>query len=186
MAQANIETLDRYNTKTIITVCPHCYNTLKNEYPDFGGHYEVIHHADYLAQLIREGKIKPTETVKAKIVYHDSCYLGRHNDIYDSPREALAAIPGVELVEAEDSHDRGMCCGAGGAQMFKEEEPGDERINTVRLEQLRQTGADTICTACPFCLSMLTAAEEPGEASLGPEQLDLAEVLLRSVVGAQA
>ena len=186
MAQANIETLDRYNTKTIITACPHCYNTLKNEYPDFGGHYEVIHHAEYLVRLIGEGKITPTKAVNAKIVYHDSCYLGRHNDMYDSPREALASIPGVELVEAEDSHDRGMCCGAGGAQMFKEEEPGDERINTVRLEQLRQTGADTICTACPFCLSMLTAAEEPGEASSGPEQLDLAEVLLRSVVGAQA
>jgi Fe-S oxidoreductase len=180
MAQANIETLDGYSTKTIVTACPHCYNTLKNEYPDFGGRYEVIHHADYLAQLVRDGKLKPTETVDAKIVYHDSCYLGRYNDIYDSPREVLASIPGVKLVEAEASRDRGMCCGAGGAQMFKEEEPGEERINSVRLAQLRETGADMVCTACPFCLSMLSAAREPDDPS-GSTELDIAEVLLRSV-----
>ncbi len=180
MAQANIETLDRYETKAIVTACPHCYNTLKNEYPDFGGHYEVSHHAEFLARLVREGKISPTGTVNARIVYHDSCYLGRYNDIYDAPREVLGSIPGVELVEAQASRDRGMCCGAGGAQMFKEEEPGTERVNSLRLAQLRETGADTICTACPFCLSMLSAADDPDDPSR-TEQLDIAEVLLKSV-----
>ncbi|VAX42565.1 Fe-S oxidoreductase, partial [hydrothermal vent metagenome] len=178
MAQANIEILESYNTKTIVTVCPHCYNTLKNEYPDFGGHYEVIHHADYLAKLLAEGKLSPRQPVNAKVVYHDSCYLGRYNDIYDSPREVLRAIPGVELVEAEASRDRGMCCGAGGAQAFKEEESGTDRINTVRLKQLQATGAATICTACPFCLSMLSSAQETDDSS-SPEGFDIAEVLLQ-------
>lgn len=180
MAQANIETLDGYGAKTIVTACPHCYNTLKHEYPDFGGRYDVHHHADFLAGLVREGRITPRETVHARVVYHDSCYLGRYNGIYDSPREVLASIPGVELVEAVASRDRGMCCGAGGAQMFKEEEPGAERINSVRLGQLRETGADMICTACPFCLSMLTAARGPDEPA-GAAEFDIAEILLRSV-----
>jgi Fe-S oxidoreductase len=193
MARANIEVLNKYVTKTIVTACPHCYNTLKNEYPDFGGDYEVVHHADYLAKLVREGRLTPIGAVNARIVYHDSCYLGRYNDIYESPREVLASIPGVELVEAQASRDRGTCCGAGGAQMFKEEEPGDERINTLRLRQLRETGAEMVCTACPFCLSMLTSAgsdEAAGSAgsagSSDATELDIAEVLWRSVKGTAA
>ncbi len=176
MARANVELLNGYGTKTILTACPHCYNTLAHEYPDFGGNYEVVHHSEFLARLIAEGRLTPRHRVDAKIAYHDSCYLGRYNDIYDSPRKLLGSIPGVVLVEAEASRDRGMCCGAGGAQMFKEEESGDERVSVARARQLRQTGAGTVATACPFCMRMLTDA-------LDLEQLDIAEVLLRSVSG---
>jgi Fe-S oxidoreductase/nitrate reductase gamma subunit len=182
MAAANIEMLDGYETKRILTACPHCYNTLKNEYPDFGGHYEVVHHADFLAALVAEGRLVPRHAVDATVVYHDSCYLGRLNGLYDSPRDVLESIPGVTVVEAEAARDRGMCCGAGGAQMFKEDEPGDERISVARTRQLVQTGADTICTACPFCMRMTTdALRDAGND--GVRQLDLAEVLLESVAG---
>ena len=182
MARANVEVLNGYGTTKILTACPHCYNTLANEYPDFGGNYEVVHHSEFLAQLIADGRLKPKHRVDATIAYHDSCYLGRYNDIYDSPRTVLASIPGVVLVEAEASRDRGMCCGAGGAQMFKEEEPGDNRVSSVRAGQLRQTGAGMVATACPFCMRMLTDALAP-ESGPNLEQLDIAEVLLRSVAG---
>jgi Fe-S oxidoreductase len=143
-AQGNVETLNGYNVKKIVTTCPHCFNTLKNEYPDFGGKYEVVHHTDFLLQLVRAGKLKPEHHVLGSVVYHDSCYLGRYNDIYDPPRELLKSIPGVTLVEAKESRDRGMCCGAGGAQMWKEEEPvrrpgsreGDGKVNHARTRQL--------------------------------------------------
>jgi Fe-S oxidoreductase len=182
MAESNIETLDGHDTKRIVTVCPHCYNTLRNEYPDFGGHYEVVHHTELLAGLVAEGRLVPRHAVEATVVYHDSCYLGRLNGIYDSPREVLETIPGVTVVEAEASRDRGMCCGAGGGQMFKEDEPGDERISVARTRQLVETGADTICTACPFCMRMTTdALSEGGHDEV--RQLDLAEVLLESIGG---
>ncbi|MCK4659751.1 MAG: (Fe-S)-binding protein [Phycisphaerae bacterium] len=180
LAQTNVEILNGYNVKRIITACPHCYNTLRHEYPDFGGHYEVIHHGNFFAQLIREGKLQPTNPVNEQIVFHDSCYLGRYNDIYDPPREVLRTIPGVQLVEAEDSRDRGMCCGAGGAQMFKEEEKGDKRMNILRIEQLLDTKPQTVASACPFCMRMLSDG-------LGMKdrddvcQLDIAEVLWKSV-----
>ena len=183
MAEANIETLNGYHTKKILTVCPHCFNTLQHEYPDFGGKYEVIHHTEYLAKLMSEGKLTPTHEVNTTIVYHDSCYLGRLNGIYDSPRKILASIPGVTLVEATASRDRGMCCGAGGGQMFKEDEPGDERINFARADQLLETGADTISSACPFCMRMLTDALNTKQ-HIDIAQLDIAEVLLKSVTGA--
>lgn len=136
MAEQNVETLNGYEVKKILTSCPHCFNTLANEYPDFGGTFEVLHHTDFLFDLVRQGKLKPNNRVDATVTYHDSCYLGRYNEIYDSPREILKSIPGVTLVEAEASRDRGMCCGAGGAQMFKEDEPGDERVNLRRTDQL--------------------------------------------------
>jgi Fe-S oxidoreductase/nitrate reductase gamma subunit len=182
MAATNIEILDGYATKRILTVCPHCYNTLKNEYPDFGGRYEVLHHAEFLAGLVADGRLKPRHAVNATVVYHDSCYLGRFNGIYASPRELLEAIPGVTIVEAAAARDRGMCCGAGGGQMFKEDEPGDERISTARSRQLVETRADTICTACPFCLRMLTDALNLSD-DQSIRQLDLAEVLLQSIMG---
>ncbi|MCP3902235.1 MAG: 4Fe-4S dicluster domain-containing protein [Planctomycetes bacterium] len=182
MAEANIEILDGYDTKRILTACPHCYNTLKHEYPDFGGHYEVAHHADFLAGLIADGRLVPRRAVEATVVYHDSCYLGRLNGVYASPREVLERIPGVTVVEAAASRDRGMCCGAGGGQMFKEDEPGDERISVARTRQLVETGADTICTACPFCLRMLTDASNLGDQT-GIRQLDIAEVLWQSIRG---
>ncbi|MHC4317637.1 MAG: (Fe-S)-binding protein [Planctomycetota bacterium] len=180
MAQQNVEILNGYNTKRIVTACPHCYNTLAHEYPDFGGSYEVVHHTDELARLVAEGRLKPKHRVEATVAYHDSCYLGRYNDIYDPPRDLLASIPGVTVVEAPESHDRGMCCGAGGGQMFKEEEEGKERVSAARTRQLLGSGADTIGTACPFCMRMITDALAAAEKT-DVGQLDLAEILLQSV-----
>ena len=180
MAQQNVEILNGYGTTRIVTACPHCFNTLKHEYPDFGGDYEVVHHADELMRLVAEGRLKPKHPVKTTVVYHDSCYLGRYNDIYDSPRELLASIPGVTVVEAEASRDRGLCCGAGGGQMFKEEEAGAERVSVARTRQLLDTGADTIGTACPFCKRMVTDALNAAEQT-DVDQLDIAEILWRSV-----
>ncbi len=185
LAAANIETLNRYKVKKIVTACPHCYNTLRNEYPDFGGRYEVLHHVTLLAELIRTGRLTPQRPVDARVVYHDACYLGRHNGLYEPPRQVLRAIPGLCLLEADQTRDRGMCCGAGGAQMWKEEEPGHARVNHTRLRQLMTAlppaGADRgIASACPFCKTMLTDA-------LGAEghenvlQLDIAELLWESV-----
>ena len=182
MAQANIEVLNNYGVdkKKIICTCPHCYNTLQHEYRDFGGNYRVVHHTELLAELIRDGKLKPTQPVDKRVVYHDSCYLGRYNEIYDAPREALRSIPGLSLAEPKETRDRGMCCGAGGAQMFKEEEHGDARVNVRRSEQLLDTKPDAISSACPFCMRMLI----DGLADLEREdvpQLDVAELLLESV-----
>ena len=192
MAEQNCETFKGHNIKRIITACPHCFNTLKNEYPDFGGKFEVIHHTDFLLDLVRRGKLKPQKEVATTVAYHDSCYLGRYNDIYDSPREILRSIPGVTVVEPEDTRDRGMCCGAGGAQMFKEEEEGDERVNAVRTGQLlkaldivdneSQTKNHAVASACPFCMRMLSdgIADKQRE---DVRQLDVAEVLCESVLG---
>jgi Fe-S oxidoreductase len=181
-AQANVEVLNNYGAdkKKIITSCPHCFNTLLNEYPDFGGRYEVIHHTTFLAELVAQGKLKPVKPLDKRVVYHDSCYLGRYNEVYDAPRETLRAIPGLTVLEPEATRDRGMCCGAGGAQMFKEEEPGDQRVNDVRTQQLLDTQPDAVASACPFCQRMLT----DGLAGRNREdvpQMDIAEMLLESV-----
>ncbi len=187
LAQQNVEVLNNYNVKKIVTACPHCYNTLRNEYPDFGGNYAVQHHSELLAELLRAGKLRPQQAVNMRVAYHDGCYLGRHNDVYDPPREVLRAIPGVQLVEPEETRDRGMCCGAGGAQMWKEEEEGVERINHRRAKQMMEVlptaDGSTIASACPFCKTMLS----DGLADLDHEeygQLDIAELLWKSVAGA--
>jgi Fe-S oxidoreductase len=185
LATANVETLNGHGVKRIVCVCPHCFNTLKNEYPDFGGNYEVVHHSTFLAGLVRDGKLRPTQPVEQAIAYHDACYLGRHNDVYDDPRDVLSAIPGLRLVEAPESRDRGMCCGAGGAQMWKEEEPGDARVNHTRVGQLLNVlpngdSQRTIATSCPFCMTMLTdGLRDQGHTSVG--QLDISEILLAAV-----
>ncbi|UCG31638.1 MAG: (Fe-S)-binding protein [Phycisphaerales bacterium] len=180
MAQANIETLNNYGVKKIITTCPHCYNTLRNEYPDFGGHYQVIHHTEMLADLVRQGRLQPKRRVAGRVVFHDSCYLGRYNDVYDPPREILRRIPGAQLVEAAESRDRGMCCGAGGAQMFKEEEEGDGRVNHARIDQLLRTQPEVVSSSCPFCQVMLTDGLTDKERE-DVRQLDVAELLWQSV-----
>jgi len=181
-AKANIEVLNGYGVdkKKIVTTCPHCFNTLLNEYPDFGGKYEVIHHTTFLAGLIAQGKLKPTRRIDKKVVYHDSCYLGRYNELYEAPREALRSIAGLTVLEPKATRDRGMCCGAGGAQMFKEEEPGKERVNIARTEQLLETQPDVVASACPFCMRMLTDGLAAHNRESIP-QLDIAEVLLESV-----
>lgn len=181
-AQNNVQTLTGYacEKKTIVTSCPHCFNTLLNEYPDFGGKFNVVHHTTFLAELVRQGKLTPTKRVERKIAYHDSCYLGRYNDVYDPPRDVLRAIPGLTVLEPAATRDRGLCCGAGGAQMFKEEEHGSERVNVLRTLQLLETKPDAISSACPFCMRMLT----DGLATKGREdipQLDVAEMLLEAM-----
>lgn len=180
MAYQNIQILNGYEIKKIVTACPHCFNTLKNEYPALGGHYEVIHHATFLQQLIDEGKIKVTEggVFKGKkITYHDSCYLGRANNIYEAPRKVLEALDGA-LVEMKRCRSNGLCCGAGGAQMFKEEEKGDTRINIERTNEALETGAKVIAAACPFCNTMLTDGVKNKEKENEVEVLDIAEMVM--------
>ncbi len=183
LAEQNVTTLNQYKPRKIVTTCPHCFNTLLNEYPDFGAKFEVVHHTDFLMGLLAEHKLVPTKGVTAKVAFHDSCYLGRYNNVYEPPREILKRIPGVELVEAEWSRDKGLCCGAGGAQMWMEEQHGTERINKRRTLQLLDTGADVVASGCPFCQTMLTdGINGMGDDLKRPvEQLDVAEMLERSV-----
>jgi Fe-S oxidoreductase len=154
LAKANVETLNRYQVKTIVTACPHCFNTLKNEYGEMGGQYEVIHHSQYIGKLIAEGKLKSTKPINETVTFHDSCYLGRWNNVYAEPRAVIEAIPQTKLVEMRLNHDKGMCCGAGGGRMWMEEHIG-KRINVTRTEQALETGATTVATACPFCITMI-------------------------------
>jgi len=182
MAYQNIQLLNNYNIKKIVTACPHCFNTLKNEYPELGGNYEVIHHSVFLQQLIDEGRIKMKDggPFKGKrITYHDSCYLGRANNIYEAPRKVLEALD-AELVEMKRCRTKGLCCGAGGAQMFKEEENGSTRINLERTEEALETAAGFIAAACPFCNTMLTdgvKAKEKEDVAV----LDIAEMVAQSM-----
>lgn len=180
LAQMNAETLNRYQPRTVVTTCPHCFNTLLNEYPDFGAKLNVVHHTVFLAALLRDGRLKPRRPINARVAYHDSCYMGRYNDVYDAPRDALRAIPGLTVLEPVQTRDRGMCCGAGGAQMFKEEEHGTDRVNVVRAGQLLDTRPDMIASNCPFCQRMLIdglAARSREEV----RQLDIAELLWQAV-----
>jgi len=183
MAYQNIETLNNYNIKKIVTACPHCFNILKNEYSKLGGNYEVIHHTSFLQQLINDGKIKLKEggSFKGKrITFHDSCYLGRGNNIYEAPRKVLEALD-AELVEMKRCRSNGLCCGAGGAQMFKEEEPGSTRINWERTEEAINTGAQIIAAACPFCNTMLTDGVKTKEKEESVQVLDVAELVAQSL-----
>ena len=176
----NIATLNNYNVKKIVATCPHCFNMLKNEYPQFGGNYEVIHHTDFLVNLINEGKLKVTKEEVATVTFHDSCYLGRYNDIYDQPREILNAIPGVNTVEMKRTKSRGLCCGAGGGRMWMEEHEG-KRINVERAEEALALKPNVIGTACPFCMTMLEDGVKDKEATETVKVKDVAEMLLAAV-----
>ena len=181
-ALSNIQVLNGYRVKKIVTACPHCFNTLKNEYPELGGNYEVLHHATFLQQLINEGKVRMKEVGAfkgKKITYHDSCYLGRANNIYEAPRSILETLDG-ELVEMKRSRSRGLCCGAGGAQMFKEPEKGKKDVNVERIEEALATGASTIASACPFCMVMLTDGIKNKNRENDVEVKDLAELITES------
>ncbi|MEO1053216.1 MAG: (Fe-S)-binding protein [Bacteroidota bacterium] len=178
-AVSNIQVLNGYNVKKIVTACPHCFNTIKNEYPDLGGNYEVIHHSTFLQQLINEGKVKLAgggEFKGKKITYHDSCYLGRANDVYEAPREVLKALD-AELVEMKRCRTKGLCCGAGGAQMFKDAEQGNKEINIERTEEALETGANVIAAACPFCMTMLSDGVKNKEKEGQVHVKDLAELI---------
>ncbi len=183
MAYNNIQTLNGYGVKKIVTACPHCFNIIKNEYAELGGNYEVIHHTMFLQQLINDGRVRLKEggTFKGKkITYHDSCYLGRGNGIYEAPREVLQALD-VELVEMKRCRTNGLCCGAGGAQMFKEEEPGNTRINFDRSTEALETGATIIAANCPFCTTMLTDGVKNKEQEESVAVMDIAEMVARSL-----
>lgn len=179
-AKQNIETLQRYQVKKIVTACPHCYHTLKYEYPQFGGEFEVVHHTEFLLQLIREGRLKLTEELSKTVAYQDPCYLGRYHGIYEAPREILAAIPGVEVVEMGRCGSGSLCCGAGGGRMWMEEDP-DQRVNELRLKDAVATGADLIVTACPFCLQMFEDAARALDPEKPLEVVDLVELLERAL-----
>jgi Fe-S oxidoreductase len=183
MAYQNIQTLNNYGIKKIVTTCPHCFNIFKNEYPELGGTYEVVHHTSFLQGLIDEGKIKLKDdgTFKGKrITYHDSCYLGRANDIYEAPRRVLEALD-AELVEMKRCRKNGFCCGAGGAQMFKEEEPGKIRINWDRANEAIDTGSSIVAAACPFCNTMLTDGVKAADREENVQVLDVAELVAASM-----
>lgn len=178
-AMANIQTLNGYGIKKIVTACPHCFNTIKNEYPELGGNYEVIHHSEFLQQLIDEGKVSMKEKGDFKgkrITYHDSCFLGRANDVYEAPRKILEALD-AELVEMKRCRTKGLCCGAGGAQMFKDAEPGNKEINIERTEEALETKASTVAVACPFCLTMMSDGVKSKEKENEVKVKDLAELI---------
>ena len=181
MAQQNIETFTRYDVKKIVTICPHCFNTIKNEYPHLGGNYQVLHYSEFVADLIADGKLKPLVTIDTILTYHDSCYLGRHNGVYDAPREIAEAIPGLQLREMEKCRDRAFCCGAGGGHMWMDESRG-RRINHIRTDQVLETGADTVGVSCPFCLQMFEEGIQSSEsAPSGTRAKDLLELLEESL-----
>jgi Fe-S oxidoreductase len=182
-AQQNIEAMNERKVRKVIATCPHCFNTIKNEFPQFGGTYEVVHHTQLLAQLVAQGRLKPSRAVEGKFTYHDSCYLGRWNDIYDAPRAVVESIPGAELVEIERHHKRGFCCGAGGGRMWMEEKLG-KRINHARVEQTLRTQAPRVATACPFCLTMFRDGIAAKNAGDQLQVQDLAQFLAESVDGA--
>lgn len=179
-AMNNIQVLNGYGIKKIVTACPHCFNTIKNEYPELGGSYEVIHHSQFLQQLINEGKVKSDGAFKGKkITYHDSCYLGRANQVYDAPRAVLEALD-ADLVEMKRCRTTGLCCGAGGAQMFKEPEKGNKDINVERTEEALATGASTIAVACPFCMTMISDGVKSKEREADIQVKDLSELIAES------
>lgn len=178
-AISNIQVLNQYSFKYIVTACPHCFNTLKNEYPDLGGHYTVLHHSQYLQSLIDAGQIKMEGGgifKGKKITFHDSCYLGRANDVYEAPRKVLEVLD-AELVEMKRCKTNGLCCGAGGAQMFKEPEKGRKDINIERTEEALATGAKIIASSCPFCMTMMSDGVKNKEKEEEVKVLDIAELI---------
>ena len=179
MMKANVATLNGYSVKTIVTACAHCFNTLKNEYPDFGGNYEVVHHSVFLDRLIKEGKLRPAKEVQEVLTFHDACYLGRYNQIYEEPRDVLLRLPGVQTIEMGQCRDKGFCCGAGGARMWMEEKVG-QKVNHRRLEHVEASGAKAVASACPYCLIMLDdAAKTKNREDLA--RYDIAELVERSL-----
>jgi Fe-S oxidoreductase len=179
LAKANIETLNRYAVKRIVTACPHCFNTIKNEYKDFGGNYEVFHHSQFIGRLIQEGKIKPSKALDETVTFHDSCYLGRWNNVYEQPRAVIASLPAVRMVEMKNNHDQSMCCGAGGGRMWMEEKIG-KRVNIARTEQALDTHAGIVASACPFCMTMMSDGVKSKDMQAKVRVMDIAELVDQS------
>jgi Fe-S oxidoreductase len=180
MAMENVAALDAAKPKVIVTTCPHCFHTIANEYPQFGGNYVVKHHTEFIDELIRDGKLRISPNANGSVTYHDPCYLGRHNGIFDQPR-ALIQSSGAKLTETARTRRNSFCCGAGGGQFWKEEEKGSERVSTNRYRELKQTGAKTVATGCPFCMRMLTEETAKEEPETAMEVLDVAEIVVKSL-----
>jgi Fe-S oxidoreductase len=179
MAKENVETLNGYGVKKIVTSCPHCFNTFRNEYPQFGGDYEVYHHSEFLAELVDQGRIKPATQCDKTVTYHDPCYLGRHNGVFDAPRQ-LVRISSHSTVEMKQSREQGFCCGGGGGMSFVEE-PKDKRVNQERARQALETGADVVAVGCPFCMTMLEDGVNARKGEHDVKVMDVAELLRQSV-----
>jgi Fe-S oxidoreductase len=181
MAVENIAALDAVKPKTIVTTCPHCFHTIGNEYPQFGGDYQIKHHTQFINELVRDGKLKLVANGGGSVTYHDPCYLGRHNGIFDAPRELIEST-GAKLSEPARNRRNSFCCGAGGGQFWKDEEKGNERVSTNRYRELKQSGAKTLATGCPFCMRMITEETAKEEEGSAPEVLDIAEIVARSLI----
>lgn len=181
LALQNITTLNNYSVKKVVTACPHCFNTIKNEYPQLGGSYEVVHHTQFINELLSSGrlKIEGGSFKGKKITYHDSCYLGRINGEYEAPRQIIGLLD-ADLAELRRSKSTGLCCGAGGAQMFKEDEPGDKRINVERAEEILESGASVVVANCPFCITMLTDGMKARDKQDDVMVLDISEMIINS------
>jgi Fe-S oxidoreductase len=181
MAEENVAVLNEIKAKTIVTTCPHCFHTIGNEYPQFGGNFVVKHHTDFIDELVKAGKLKLSGDANDSITYHDPCYLGRHNGIFDEPRGLIQAT-GAKLTEPSRNRQNSFCCGAGGGQFWKDEEKGNERVSTNRYRELKQTGAKTVATGCPFCMRMLTEETAKEEPEVAMEVLDIAEIVAKNLL----
>jgi len=181
-AQGNIELFKNYGIKRIVTACPHCYNMLKHEYPQLGGQFEIIHHSDFIAGLLKEGKLRIIKGRRGIVTYHDSCFLGRYNNIYESPREILNSMPDITLVEMERNRERGFCCGGGGGHLWLEEQKKGERINEMRAAQAIAAKAQLIATACPYCLQMFEDGIKAKAAEESLKVMDIAELVAESAL----
>ncbi|MBM3946974.1 MAG: (Fe-S)-binding protein, partial [SAR202 cluster bacterium] len=179
-AQQVVELFKKYDVKKIVTACPHCFNTFRNEYMEFGWSGEVVHHSQFVASLVKEGRVKPKRKMRKRITFHDSCYLGRHNGVYDAPREVVQAAAQEPLVEMRRSRDQGLCCGAGGGRMYIEEDPS-QRVNWLRTDQVLETGAEVAATACPFCVQMLEEGVRSKGAGDKVKVRDIAEILAEAL-----
>jgi len=182
LAQRNIETLGRYGIRQMVTLCPHCFNTFENEYPRLGGSYDVLHYTQLVERLLKEGRLKPSEGMGTTVAYHDPCYLGRLNNVYEAPRRIVASVPGARLAEISPYHrQESLCCGAGGGHMWIEESV-EQRVNRFRIQQFLDTKADTLGVSCPFCLQMLSEGLETAGAG-GKRVLDVVEILAGNLEG---
>ena len=186
LAMQNVEALNGLGVRKVIAQCPHCFNTLKNEYPQLGGDYEVVHHSQLLMDLIEDGRLSlDGATLEERVTYHDSCYLGRHNDIYLAPRTVVGSLRGIDIVEMPRNGTRGLCCGAGGARMWMEERVG-KKVNTERTQEALATGATRIAVACPFCYVMLEDGVKEAQRDEDVRVQDIAEVLFEGLERAEA
>ncbi len=180
LVQENIATLERHQVKTIVTSCPHCFNTFRNEYPQFGGRYEVFHHSEYLARLVDEGRLEPHAAGGPKVTFHDPCYLGRHNGVYDAPRQLVQLATGHAPTEMAESRENGFCCGGGGGMSFIDEPP-NQRVNQERARQALATGAEVVAVGCPFCTTMLEDGINARKGDRDVRVMDVAELLWQAV-----